>query len=61
MDTERLCLRLDGRLDPDRRLIADLYRHAHVVSHVTTDEGVAIEADVPRRLVDKFARVVAPA
>jgi GTP-binding protein HflX len=59
MDTERLLLRLDGRLDPDRRLIADLYRHARVLSHVTTDESVAIEADVPRRLVDKFSRVVA--
>ena len=61
MDTERLHLELDGRRDPDRRLIADLYRHAHVISHVTTDDRVSIEADVPRRLVEKFARVSTPA
>jgi GTP-binding protein HflX len=61
MDTERLELRLDGRLEPDRRLIADLYRHAHVVSHVATDDRVSIEADVPRRLVERFARVTVTA
>ena len=30
-----------------------MYRHARVVSHVTNDGRVAIEADVPRRVLDR--------
>ncbi len=58
MDAERLHLRLDDRREADRRLVADLYRHARVVSHAATDRGVRIEADVPKRLVARFRRVV---
>jgi len=62
MDAERLRLHLDQRREGDRRLVADLYRHARVVSHRTTDRGVTIEADVPRRLLSRFRRkAVAPA
>jgi len=57
MDTERLQLRFDRRREPDRKLIADLYRYAQVISHVASDDRIAIEADVPRRLIEKFARV----
>jgi GTP-binding protein HflX len=58
MDAERLRLHLDERRESDRRLVADLYRHARVVSHAATDRGVTIEADVPRRLVSRFRRAV---
>jgi GTP-binding protein HflX len=61
MDAERLRLHLDERRDSDRRLVAELYRHARVVSHATTDRGVTIEADVPRRLVSRFRRAAASA
>jgi GTP-binding protein HflX len=57
MDAERVRLELDQRRDADTRLVADLYRHARVISHVTDDTRVTIEADVPRRLVDRFRRV----
>ena len=30
-----------------------VYRHARVVSHVTKGDRVAIEADVPRRVLDR--------
>jgi GTP-binding protein HflX len=61
MDAERLRLHLDERRESDRRLVADLYRHAVVISHAATDRGVTIEADVPRRLLPRFRRAVAPA
>ena len=61
MDSERVRLRLDQRLDADRRLVADLYRHARVVGHTTSGHRIAIEADVPRRLLDRFRRAEASA
>jgi GTPase len=61
MDAERARFTLDAAQDADRLLIADLYRHARVVSH-TSDEGrVSIEADVPRRWLGRFTRSRVPA
>jgi GTP-binding protein HflX len=57
MDSERIHVALDGSQERDRRLLADLYRHARVVSHTTDDRGIAVEADVPRRLMARFRRV----
>jgi GTP-binding protein HflX len=56
MDAERVHLALDSSVDADRQLLADLYRHARGVSHVASDEHVSIEADIPRRLLNRFAR-----
>jgi GTP-binding protein HflX len=61
MDAERMHLALDGDREADQRLVSDLYRHARVVSHITTGPRVLIEADVPRRLMDRFLRVRVPA
>jgi GTP-binding protein HflX len=55
MDAERVSLSLDNGSDADRRLIADLYRHARVVSHEMHDGRVAIEADVPKRLLARLS------
>jgi GTP-binding protein HflX len=55
MDAERVHLDFDITREADRRLMADLYRHARVTSHIATDERVAIEAEVPRRLIERFA------
>ena len=55
LDAERVTVKLDGRRDRDRRLLADLYRHARVLSHVADDEEViTVEADVPRRWLPRF-------
>jgi GTP-binding protein HflX len=56
LDVERLHLEFDSGREADRRLVADLYRHARIVSHVGENGRVQIEADVPRRLVDRFGR-----
>jgi GTPase len=61
MDVERIRLEFDATREADRKLVAELYRHARVVSHVATDDRVSIEADVPRRLVDRFQRAKVPA
>lgn len=53
MDAERVRLALDSSQESDRRLIADLYRHARVVSHQDEGGHVAIEADVPRRMLPR--------
>jgi GTP-binding protein HflX len=61
MDAERVHLELDHEREADRRLVADLYRHARVLSHEHRGGRVAIEADVPRRLMGRFRRAQVPA
>jgi GTP-binding protein HflX len=54
LDTRRVRLEFDSRSEADRDRIARLYRHAKVVSHVAVDHKVSIEADVPRRVLERF-------
>ncbi len=54
MDAERVRFVLDGSKERDRRVVADLYRHARVLTHVAHDNRIAVEADVPRRLLVRF-------
>ena len=62
MDAERVTLKLTGSREKDRRVLADLYRFAKVISHVTDDEdSVIVEADVPRRMLPRFQRARVPA
>jgi GTP-binding protein HflX len=54
LDTRRVTITFDSRMDFDRRRIARLYRVARVVSHVATNGCVIIEADVPRRFIERL-------
>jgi GTP-binding protein HflX len=54
LDAERITVKLDGTREQDRRMLADLYRHAHVVSHVADEDVITVEADVPRRWLPRF-------
>jgi GTP-binding protein HflX len=54
MDTRRVRLEFDSESAEDREQIARVYRHARVLSHTTTGGRVAIEADVPRRVLDRM-------
>jgi GTP-binding protein HflX len=54
LDTRRVTIEFDGTRVADREQIAHLYRHAHVVRHEEHDGRVSIEADIPRRLIDRF-------
>jgi GTPase len=54
LDTRRITIAFDSNLEFDRQQIARLYRVARVVSHVATDGRVVIEADVPRRFIERL-------
>lgn len=54
LDTRRLTIAFDSSEAFDRQQIARLYRVARVVSHVATDGRVVIEADVPRRFIERL-------
>jgi GTP-binding protein HflX len=56
LDTRRVRLEFDSGNAEDREKIARVYRHARVVSHEDHDGHVAIEADVPRRVLDRVSR-----
>ena len=55
LDTARVTLEFDARSEADRQQIARLYRIGRVFRHVTTDGHVSIEAELPRRVLDRFA------
>ena len=54
LDTRRITITFDSSKDFDRQQIARLYRIARVVSHVTSNGRVVIEADVPRRFIERL-------
>jgi GTP-binding protein HflX len=57
LDTRRITVTFDAGADFDRDQIARLYRVARVVSHVARNGQVVIEADVPRRFIERLTTV----
>ncbi len=58
LDTQRVTLRFDSANERDRETIAQLYRLGRIVRHVAADGHVSIEAELPRRLLDRFHAAV---
>jgi len=54
LDTRRITIAFDSSKEFDRQQIARLYRVARVVSHVAANGRVLIEADVPRRFIERL-------
>ena len=54
LDTRRITITFDSSKEFDRQQIARLYRVARVLSHVATNGRVVIEADVPRRFIERL-------
>jgi GTP-binding protein HflX len=54
LDTRRITITFDSGIEFDRRQIVRLYRVARVISHVATNGRVVIEADVPRRYIERL-------
>jgi GTP-binding protein HflX len=54
LDTRRITITFDSAKEFDRDQISRLYRIARVVSHVATDGKGVIEADVPRRFIERL-------
>jgi GTP-binding protein HflX len=61
LDTRRITISFDSSKEFDRQQIARLYRVARVLSHVATDGKVVIEADVPRRFIERLTAAGDPA
>lgn len=53
MDTEMVTLRLDYGREADRRLLTEVHRHGAVRSQVTVGNEIVVEADVPRRWMER--------
>jgi hypothetical protein len=49
-------IEFDPRSELDRAEVARLYRDARVVQHLETGDRLVIEADVPRRLLERLHR-----
>ena len=58
LDTRRVRITFDSGKDFDRQQITRLYRVARVISHETTNGRVVIEADVPRRYIERLTAPV---
>jgi GTP-binding protein HflX len=57
LGTAHVTLEFDSG-DADRDRIAHLYRVGRILRHVATDGRVSIEAEVPRRVLDRFTSAV---
>jgi GTPase len=55
LDTAHVTLEFDLRDDRHREEIAQLYRVGRIVRHVTLDGRVSIDAELPRRVLNRFA------
>jgi GTP-binding protein HflX len=55
LDTARVTLELDAS---DGERIAQLYRVGRVLRHVSSDGRVSIDAEIPRRVLDRFPSAV---
>jgi GTP-binding protein HflX len=58
LDTRRITITFDSDKEFDRQQIARMYRVARVISHVATNGRVVIEADVPRRFIERLTMFV---
>jgi GTP-binding protein HflX len=61
LDTRRITITFDSDKEFDRQQIGRLYRVARVISHVATNGRVIIEADVPRRFIERLTMAAEPA
>lgn len=54
LDTLRVTVELDLSDDDDAARLGWLYRHGHVVSHVSMGDRAVLEAEVPRRIAHRL-------
>ena len=56
LDTATVTFEFDPQDPFDRERIADLYRFGHVIRHVASDSTITVEAELPRRLLERFQK-----
>jgi GTP-binding protein HflX len=57
LDTARVTFEFDGTSESAREQVSQLYRLGRILRHVVSDGHVTIDAEVPRRVLDRFAAV----
>jgi GTP-binding protein HflX len=57
LDTARVHVNFVSNGQGSRERVAELYRVGRILRHVTTDDTVSIEAEIPRRLLPRFQDV----
>ncbi|MGH9308881.1 MAG: GTPase HflX [Vicinamibacterales bacterium] len=57
LDTAHVTIAFASDDQDVRERVAELYRLGRILRHVTTDGAVAIEAEIPRRLLSRFQAV----
>jgi 50S ribosomal subunit-associated GTPase HflX len=60
LDTATVTLEFEAGNDADRDAIGQVYRVGRILRHVTTDGRIIIEAELPRRVAERFGRSSAP-
>ena len=56
LDTVTVTFGFDPNDEADRGHIAELYRFGRILRHVSSDQGITVEAELPKRLLEKFKR-----
>ena len=54
LDTERISVTIPSNGDESRARVAELYRVGRIHRHVTAEDAVSIEVEIPRRLLPRF-------
>ena len=54
LDTARISVTIPSNGDASRERVAELYRVGRIHRHVTSDDAVSIEVELPRRLLPRF-------
>jgi GTP-binding protein HflX len=54
LDTARVTFEFDAASDEHRAQISQLYRVGRILRHVASDGHVSVEAELPRRVLDRF-------
>ena len=60
LDTTHVTLEFTAGNDEDRERIAQLYRLGRILRHVSADGRISIEAELPRRVLDRFESALVP-
>jgi GTPase len=60
LDTTRVTFEFDGSSEADREQISHLYRVGRILRHVASNGHVSIEAELPRRVLDRLPTPATP-
>jgi len=60
LDTTQVTLEFEAGSDQDRERIAQVYRLGRILRHVSADGRISIEAELPRRVLDRFESALVP-